>query len=236
MKITYLTHNCFTIEKEDKVFLFDYPSGRYITNKLKNTISRIAKDSDLFIFISHSHPDHYNPDIFELKEIAEKTYFVLSDDVLLSSRDKNEVVKAVEPDEQYEIEGLTVKTYKSNDQGVAFLIEMSEIKIYYGGDLAKWDWPEWNAEKRKSKVDVYEDVLRELKRLDIDIAFSNMDERLESWAGPVEFINKVRPEYFIPMHTFGNEEWIDDLLKVNLPDDVDIFKYEKTGDTLDLKK
>jgi len=236
MKITYLTHNCFTIEKEDKVFLFDYPSDRYIKDNVKNTISRIAKNSNLFVFISHSHPDHYNPDIFELKEIAEKTYFVLSDDAPLTYGDKSELIKIVEPDEQYGIDGLSVKTYKSNDQGVAFLIELSNIKIYYGGDLAKWNWPEWSEDKRKSKVKIFEDALKRLKKLHIDIAFSNMDERLESWAGPVEFIKKVRPEYFIPMHTFGNEEWIDDLLKENLPDDVDIFKYEKTGDTLDLKK
>lgn len=235
MKITYLTHSCFTLEIEEKVFLFDYPSGRYITEKVKNTISRIIKDSNLYTFISHSHLDHYNPDIFELKEIAKKAAFVLSDDIHFTSKDRREEIKVVEPDKKYEVDDISMNTFKSNDEGVAFLIEVSDTRIYYGGDLAKWDWPEWNEEKRRSKVKVFKEVLDELKDLDIDIAFSNMDERLESWAGPVEFIKTVRPDHFIPIHTFGNEEWIDDLLEVDLPDDVNIFKYENTGDSIKIK-
>ena len=235
MKITYLTHSCFTLKIEDKVFLFDYPSGRYITEKVRNTVSRIVKGSNLYVFISHSHSDHYNPEIFELNKIAEKAVFVLSDDVHFNSKDRREEIKVIEPDKRYNVDDISMNTFKSNDEGVAFIIEVSDTKIQYGGDLAKWDWPEWSEEKRTSKVKVFKEVLDELKDLDIDIAFSNMDERLESWAGPVDFIRTVRPDHFIPIHTFGNEEWIDDLLEVDLPDDVKIFEYEETGDSLEIK-
>ncbi|MFW6196314.1 MAG: MBL fold metallo-hydrolase, partial [Thermoplasmatota archaeon] len=175
MKTTYLTHSCFTLEIDDKTFLFDYPSGRYITEKVRNTISRIIKGSNLYVFISHSHPDHFNTEIFELKEITEKAVFILSDDIPLALGNKKGEIKFVEPDKKYDIGGISVKTFKSNDEGVAFLIEVSGTTIYYGGDLAKWDWPEWSEEKRKSKVKVFKDILNYLKDLDIDIAFSNMD-------------------------------------------------------------
>jgi len=234
MKITYLIHSSFALEIEDKVFLFDYPSERYISERLKETISKIVKDSDLYVFISHSHPDHYNPKIFELYDIAKKAVFVLSDDINLKSEDRKGKIKVVEPDKKYQVDGISINTFKSNDEGVAFLIEISDTKIYYGGDLAKWDWPEFSEEERMSKVNVFDDVLDELKDLDIDIAFSNMDERLESWAGPVDFIKTVRPDLFIPIHTFGNEEWIDDLLEVDLPEEVGIFNYHDTGDTLEI--
>ncbi|MFW6072156.1 MAG: MBL fold metallo-hydrolase [Thermoplasmatota archaeon] len=235
MKITYITHSCFIIESKNVVLLFDYPSGSFINEEIREIVVEIIKDSELYTFISHSHSDHYNTEIFEFDRYAEKIIYILADEIPLSSELGSENIHILGPDEKLDLDDLQIITFKSNDEGVAFLIEAFGTKIYFGGDLAKWDWPEWTEEKRRSKVNLFKDVLDELKDLDIDIAFSNMDERLESWAGPVDFIETVRPDHFIPIHTFGNEEWIDDLLKVDLPGDVKIFKYENTGDSLEIK-
>ncbi len=132
--------------------------------------------------------------------------------------------------ESKKIGDLRVRTFKSNDEGLAYLISIQGVTIYFGGDLAKWDWPEWSRAKRQRHVKVFERTLDILKDLNIDVAFSNMDQRLESWAGPVEFINTVKPRFFVPIHTFGNEEWIDDLLMKDLPDETTVFKYERPGE------
>ena len=57
MRVTYLGHSGFLLEMEDALLLFDYyqaVSPKWIRKK------------HLFVFVSHVHYDHYNPDIFEI--------------------------------------------------------------------------------------------------------------------------------------------------------------------------
>ena len=234
--ITYWYHSCFTLESDKKVMLFDYP-GRGIDDPLDEKIGSMVKGSELYVFVSHSHGDHFSPDVAKFSSEAEKAHFILADDVPVKrmvdkiySLSSDVSFTEVKPDESHRIDDLKVRTWKSNDAGVAFLIYSGGKKIYFAGDLAKWNWPEWGEQKVKEHVEVFDDVVEGLEQEEIDIAFSNMDERLPSWAGPIEFIERVKPKYFIPMHTFGNESWIDDLIGSEIKADSEIFHYEKSGD------
>lgn len=233
VKIQYLYHSCFSLHFENVVLLFDYP-GREVKEPTEKKLESKLKGKKLFVFVSHAHGDHFSPEVTKFSNDAEETYFLLSDDVPASRFGKEEVIE-VAPNESYRIEDMKIKTFKSNDAGVAFLILLKNATIYYGGDLAKWDWPEWSEKKRKEHVEVFNDVVDSLKKEDIDIAFSNMDERLPSWSGPVEFIERVKPTYFVPMHTFGSEEWIDDLVNKGWEAETKIFHYSKQGDEVTWK-
>ena len=236
VRITYWYHSCFTLEEEEKVLLFDYPN-RGIESSLDEKIKSIVQGSELYIFISHAHGDHFSPEVTKFSAFADETHYVFSNDVPKSTivhykagdEIKNNLTQ-VDPTQNYKIKDLQIRTFKSNDAGVAFLIDIKGKKIYFGGDLAKWNWPEWNEKKVKDHVKIFDKVIRQLKKEEVDIAFSNMDERLPSWAGPVEFIEKVNPRYFVPMHTFGNEEWIDDLVNEKISAESEIFHYKKSGD------
>ena len=59
MKITFIEHSGFMVEMEHTVLLFDYYHGK---------IPTFDKNKTLYVFVSHSHADHYNPVIWELKE------------------------------------------------------------------------------------------------------------------------------------------------------------------------
>ncbi|MFW5952857.1 MAG: MBL fold metallo-hydrolase [Candidatus Natronoplasma sp.] len=234
--ITYWYHSCFTLELDRTIILFDYPD-RGIDDYMDEQIKSGVDGSELYVFISHAHGDHFSPNVTKFSANAEKTNYVVSDDILekrifpqRSEASGNYSFTQVLPDQDYKIDDLRIKTFKSNDAGVAFLIDLCGNKIYYGGDLEKWNWPEWSAEKVREHVRVFEDVIKKLKNEEVDIAFSNMDERLPSWAGPVEFMEKVNPRYFIPMHTFGNEGWIEDLVNEEINAKSQIFHYEKPGD------
>lgn len=189
IRITYWYHSCFTIEEDKKVLLFDYPN-RGIDNSLDKKIKSIVKGSELYIFISHAHGDHFSPEVTKFSIHADETHYVISNDVPKStimadkeSDESNNIFTQVDPDRNYKIKNLQIKTFKSNDAGVAFFIDIKDKNIYFGGDLAKWNWPEWDEEKVKNHVEIFDKVIRELKKEEIDIAFSNMDERLPSWAG-----------------------------------------------------
>lgn len=227
-----MIHSCFTMGSDDTIFLFDYPGPRFSSPTIKNLVRSRLKDKKAFVFASHSHGDHFSTEIFEFDKITSETYFVLSDDIRVREKEHTLDLMYVCPDDKIDIDGVEIKTFKSNDAGVAFLIRYRNKYIYFGGDLARWDWPEWSEEKRKEHTKVFDETLTMLEDLEIDLAFSNMDKRLSSWAGPVQFIETVEPKYFVPMHTFGNEIWIEDLLKEDLPSNTTIFYYERPGDSI----
>ncbi|MEF8835389.1 MAG: MBL fold metallo-hydrolase [Candidatus Thermoplasmatota archaeon] len=235
--ITYWYHSCFTLEIGGKVMLFDYPK-RGMDSSIDDKIKERIDDSELYVFISHAHGDHFSPEVTNFTEDAERTHFMISSDVPVRGisneveLSKSETLTSMEPDKVYQVADLKVRTWKSNDAGIALLIHQNNKKIYYAGDLAKWNWPEWDEQKVKEHVRIFDDVVRELQEEDIEIAFSNMDERLPSWAGPIDFMEKVEPSYFIPMHTFGNESWLNDLIDSEIDAQSEIFHYEKPGDHL----
>ncbi|MFO8110625.1 MAG: MBL fold metallo-hydrolase [Thermoplasmata archaeon] len=227
IKVTYIYHSSFILECSGKTLLFDPPGRGFLPGDIWDTIEKQVKNKDLYVFISHGHGDHYSPRVFDLE--AKYTQYIVPDDI---NYPNNAVVLSDE--EIREVKDLHVRTFKSNDQGVAYLIKLHNRTIYFGGDLAKWDWPEWSKKKRRVHVKIFKKTLEHLRGLDIDIAFSNMDKRLKSWAGPVDFIDKVKPKYFVPIHTFGNEEWISDLIEADTPKETTIVQYYKPGDSITL--
>ncbi len=232
VKITYLYHSCFSLQVDKKVLLFDYP-GRGVEKKAEDRFRKMLNGKDLYVFVSHAHGDHFSTDVAKFSSDAESTHFILSRDV--PSHGLSVTLKDIteaQPDSSYSLQDIGVRTFESNDAGVAYLIKLNSLTVYFGGDLAKWNWPEWSEKKRKEHVKVFDETTDILKEKDIDIAFSNTDQRLKSWAGPVEFIEKVRPKYFVPMHTFGNVEWIDDLVRKGWDSKTEIFHYSESGDEI----
>lgn len=69
MKVTYISHSGFLIETENCLFLFDYYEGK---------IPPLSQEKPLFIFVSHWHSDHFNPEIFSIRH--EKVHYILSHD------------------------------------------------------------------------------------------------------------------------------------------------------------
>ncbi len=225
IKVTYVYHSCFVLEVDNNTLLFDPPGKGFLPKGAWNKIEKTVEGKELYVFISHGHADHYTPLIFELE--PKKAYYVLSEDVISKDKGMN-----LSDGEDVKIGSVRVRTLKSNDEGLAYLIHLKGNTIYFGGDLAKWDWPEWCERKRRKHVEVFERTLEYLKKLKVDMAFSNMDKRLKSWAGPVDFINAVKPRFFVPIHTFGNEEWIDDLIKADIPKETSVFNYRKPWDSV----
>ena len=102
MKITFIEHSGFMVEMEHTVLLFDYYQGK---------IPTFDKNKTLYVFVSHSHADHYNPVIWKLKEQYEKVQYIISDDV----KTKENALR-MKPHEKKQISEMTVETLKSNDK------------------------------------------------------------------------------------------------------------------------
>lgn len=57
MNITYIFHSGFLVETDECYYIFDYWKG---------SLPALDTSKPVFVFVSHGHADHYNPEIFEL--------------------------------------------------------------------------------------------------------------------------------------------------------------------------
>lgn len=236
LQIIYIFHNCFIVKSDRITFLFDYPDDRFLDENLTNLISDTIKDTQLYCFTSHSHSDHFNPDLKRIQTVNPQATFILSDDILGKIPSGTAKTLFVAPEQNYTIDQrLQLTTYQSSDLGVAFLINVNEKTIYYGGDLANWNWDELPPEEKKQMEQFYHRFLERLGRYSIDLAFVNADPRMKNWAGAEEFLIKIKPQWFIPMHTFGKTALLAKFLRsLKDKDKQGIFAYRQPGDTLEI--
>ena len=129
MKITYIAHSGFLAELEHTILLFDYYQGE---------VPELPGDKKLYVFASHRHPDHFNPEIFQLAKDREQVWYVLSHDIWKSRVPEEWKARTVhlKPGTEWEHEGVGVQTLRSTDEGVAFLVQAEGKTLYHAGDAA----------------------------------------------------------------------------------------------------
>lgn len=188
IKINYLYHSGFSVETEHHFLVFDYYRGPIQLN-----------DKVTFIFSSHSHPDHFNPVIFEWQKRRHATQYILSSDIPVPPTVNH--VHSLAPNEVITVDGLKVKAYNSTDIGVSFLVECEGLRLFHAGDLNWWYWRDTPEEMVKAEKG-FKDEIKKLKGEQIDIAFFPVDPRLEEnySAGAEHFIQEIHPQFLIPMH------------------------------------
>lgn len=201
MKITYIKHSAFCVEWERCVWIFDYWTG---------VIPKFPADKEVIWFVSHKHGDHFNPGIFKISAKYPKVSYILSDDLrypvkkLNLSEDVQAAITYLKPDNVHKRDQMVVRTLRSTDCGVAFLIEYAGKTIYHAGDLNWWVWKE---ESKQEYNDMTARFQREMAKLTemaqhIDVAFVPLDPRQEEWyrLGMDYFLEHVDVDLVYPMH------------------------------------
>lgn len=230
--LTYVHHSSFVLHAGDRSFLFDFPGPGHLVDKAREVMLQAIEGRNLYVFNSHSHADHYNHDMINLTSVAKRAWYVLADDILdMHPETVPRGSLIVEPDESYEFMGLTVDTLMSNDLGVAFLIKMGDLAIYYGGDLGNWNWDSDPIRQRNFTEKFYSATLERIACHNVDIGFTNADKRLRSQCGAEQFVRRIRPKVFVPMHTHGHLEWLDDLAAPSKEVGSEMFHYTAPGFT-----
>ncbi|CRZ34157.1 L-ascorbate metabolism protein UlaG (beta-lactamase superfamily) [Herbinix hemicellulosilytica] len=211
INITYIGHSGFLAELNTCYFLFDYYKG---------TIPNLDPDKMLIVFVSHGHPDHFNPEIFGLYEKHPRIMYLISSDIKIDDRNMDKYgitdlynkITIVNADSKYEISdgkcSMTVSTLKSTDEGVAFLIEYMDKIIYHAGDLNLWVWKEEDKQYNNNMKARFEKELLKIKGLNIDVAFAPLDPRQEEWygLGLDALLDNVNIKYVFPMHFWSKPE------------------------------
>lgn len=220
MQVTYLNHSGFMLETDTAYFLFDYYKGE---------IPVLEQEKPLVVFVSHSHGDHYNREIFRLLETYTKVQYILAKDIptkkliaewkergielephLLSIR-KNISQELLLPNGNT----LLITTLKSTDAGVAYVLEYEGQTFYHAGDLNLWYWEGETKQYNENMTVAYLRELEKLKGKSIDVAFVPLDPRLEQHAydGFKLFLEYTRSRHVFPMHMWGEYSIISKFLE-----------------------
>jgi L-ascorbate metabolism protein UlaG (beta-lactamase superfamily) len=202
-KVWYLYHSGFAVQTAGHFLIFDYwrdkPKGAGLESGVIEPA--LIQDRDVVVFVSHKHGDHYNRKIHQWKGIIPKLRIILSDDI----RPTDGAIM-IGPGKTLTQPDITVKTLTSNDEGVAFIVDIDGLRIYHAGDLNWWHWEGEPDDYNDGMAAGYKSQIDLLANKPIDIAFVPVDPRLEEqYAWGIDYLMKTAEvRNAIPMH-FGND-------------------------------
>lgn len=242
MTITYINHSGFLLETSEAYFLFDYYKGELPTLDVKKP---------LVVFASHRHPDHFNSAIFDIITEHPDTMYVLDKDTPFRWRAKryqeqginleNKII-AVRKNTEQEIslsnqKKLEIKTLKSTDTGVAFLIQFEGKNYYHAGDLNLWIWEGETKQYNDNMRKAYYAEMEKLKGLEIDVAFVPLDPRLEGHAfeGMKIFLEYTDTKMAFPMHFWGEYDLIEKFINKHPEYQGKVAMIERDGQVFRIK-
>ncbi len=206
--VTNIGHSGFSVESETHMLIFDFSEGK---------LPPLAMKKKLYVFISHIHEDHYNPEVFRLCKDHPNVRFVVSSDIPDSevrSHGIEEYVRA-EPGMDIKLESrFRLKVLPSTDCGVAYLAGCMGRNIYHAGDLNLWLWEGMNEDEVYEMTRRFKEYTRGLRNFRIDTAFLPLDTRqgMYSFMGFDYYMHHFNIKRAIPMHFFGSSKIVEDLM------------------------
>ena len=204
--VTYHHHSGFSVQVESTLLVFDYWEGE---NKELPPAARLTAESfkpysQVFVFVSHAHPDHLDQVIYTWLEGNPVAYIVASD-TPIGIRGK----RLAPGDSLLLAPGVRVTAYGSTDMGVSYLVEAGGLRIFHAGDLNLWHWREESSLREIEAAEkAFEEAVKPLVGQRIDLCMFPVDPRMGAMfdAGANYFILSVKPRLFLPMHWQGRSE------------------------------
>lgn len=212
MKILFIQHSCFVVEIENKILIFDwFDKARIEGYDFRGVMPQFSKEKDIYLFASHKHQDHFDLNSLKWVEKYPNIHFILSKDIRLGANylarngiraDIKDSITFVKSLAKYEIGGMQIKTLRSTDAGVAFLVKTDGITIYHAGDLNDWRMEGAGDIINGRMHREYQRQIKELEGEHIDAAFVVLDPRLGEYSfdGFDFFMKSVDADLVFPMH------------------------------------
>lgn len=207
LMVTYLHHSGFMVRSSDKLLLFDFygdPQKPEDGQKNITCVTDAIRDPavrHVYVFASHNHRDHFDPVILTFDRCDKPVTWLFSSDITVRQKKPN--LYLLDPDEHAEIDDLSIRTFASTDEGIAFLLSVDDIHLFHAGDLNWWYWyDESTAEECAEYERDFKKIMARVETCPVDVAFFPVDPRLKAYAyhGGAYFIDKLKPAFFFPMH------------------------------------
>lgn len=215
--VTFLGHSGFLAELPSVALLFDWTEGE---------LPSLPEDKPLYVFVSHAHPDHFDPKIFALDqwkgEVLDDVdggnrdiYFLLGHGITLDVRrlqrwgispETAGKARVRKGGQSLSLPRAEIETLSSTDEGVAFLVTADGLTLFHAGDLNWWHWEgedrSWNHNMEAN----FKKYVEPLRGRDIGLAMLPLDPRLgeDGFRGPSYLLETADIRRFLPMHQWGD--------------------------------
>ena len=197
MTITYIHHSAFLVETDSACLLFDYFDGE---------LPPISEEKPLYILSSHIHGDHFSEKIFSLDH--QQVTYLLSFDIPEASVPESlrPHTHFLQPHETWCDGVLSVETFRSTDEGVAFWCSLDGKQVYHAGDLNHWYWEGEEEQWNRDMTAAYRAEVALMAGKTADAAFIPADPRLGDWfyLGVDDFMKQADARCIFPMHFWGD--------------------------------
>ena len=204
--IWYLSHSGWAVKTKSALLIFDYwendpaPDEKLLANG--HIRPEELKGIPAYVFVSHEHADHFNPQILEWKKARPDITLIFG-----FEPQNKEGLEILAPRVQKQIGPLTVTTIRSNDLGVGFAVQVDGLTLFHAGDHAN---PSLETAGNVFFPEI--DFLAE-KGIKPDIAFflnmygcgSTNPEAFQK--GIFYAVDKLKIKSVLPMHG-ANREWV----------------------------
>jgi L-ascorbate metabolism protein UlaG (beta-lactamase superfamily) len=204
--VTHYYHSGFSVACEDTLLIFDYwlGEGEELAEQYRVTPETLSLYKQIYVFISHDHPDHMDPVVFTWKDVPGIQYIV-SSDMPVGTRGRR-----MAPGDVIRFsDDVEVSAFDSTDLGVSFLVDFRGLQVFHAGDLNFWHWRDESTMKEIEEADAeFRKAIAPICGRPVDLAFFPLDPRQGSMfeAGANFFILSVKPRILIPMHYFHRAE------------------------------
>jgi len=216
-RIYYIYHSGFAVKTTNYLMIFDYykDPSLIVDTLINNTLlSKINEPHKILVFCSHSHNDHFNPEILKWKNLNLNIKYFLSNDINIEENNPN--CYHIGEDDEITEGDIYVKAYGSTDIGISFLVKVDGVTIFHAGDLNWWHWKEDSKEEQTLAENSFKTIIEKMKehKNEIDIAFFPVDPRLEEFyfIGGKYFAEELNPKLLVPMH-FADSFYITEAFK-----------------------
>ena len=232
LDITYYLHSGFSCAIGDTFLIFDYwlgEKGELRENK-RIRVEELRKYKNVYVFVSHSHPDHLDPVIYDWKNEPNVQYIVSYETPEEYSGTRMESGDTIELQDQ-----IKVSAFESTDLGIAFLVDIYGIHIFHAGDLNFWHWREESTAQDIEEAEIaFKEACKPIIGKPIDIAFFPVDPRQGRLfdAGANYFAMTMKPRLMIPMHFWGRNELIVEYARRSRTRETEILVMTSQGEKM----
>lgn len=207
MKITCIGHSGFAVECGEATLIFDY-----YTDERGVVEAILARAKRIHVFVSHSHRDHLNHDIFLWKDRYPIERYVIANECRRKLMRSMDLVAYpftfIHHDEDFADGHIKVRAFNSTDAGVCFLVDIDGHSIFHAGDYNCWHFmPENTPADVKKAMGDYHVILHTIAAYSpaIDVAMFPVIPNIggDFAYGARQFLATINVDLFLPMHTWN---------------------------------
>ena len=235
LELRYLYHSGFTVSADGFLLVFDYWEGEDHELPLSERLDaeKLKAYEQVFVFISHGHPDHFDEQVYGWGEEVPVTYII--------GYDLPGAVRGTRlwPGDVVNLNSrLTVRAFGSTDLGVSFYVTLDELNIFHAGDLNFWHWREESTVQEIEEAETeFHAACKPIIGLPIDICMFPVDPRQGRLydAGANYFIMTARPRVLLPMHFWSKSDVIQEFARRARSNQTEVIALTESGERMQVE-